>query len=302
MNAKDHTLLELFARSRNKDFSARLKEFHEFIETLILLTDKLHDAKVSAEYWKQHLEILAVKFTLHSSSLALLFKGTPIKNIASGKPITYPDIGSIFLLSRAHLESYLMFYYLNVQPKTFEEGEFRYLLYEVSGLAHRQQNDAVMPEHIVKKEKEKKEMDELLEKIKQNKFFQNLPIQKQNHLLETKPARLIGWEKLIASSHLHTEFVLGLWKLQSNYAHSEMVSAMQMKGYAYNRNQVDEVLFFALERSITLVCVMIKDLVKMFKTAEITYIAFPLPLTIKIDFWCGIGTGQAKNKMKATPL
>lgn len=302
LNAKDQVLLDLLLKSESKDFASRFKEFQQFIETLILLTDKLNDANVQAEYWKQHLEILAAKFTLHSSSLGLLMKGTPIKNISSGTPLLYPDIGSIFLLSRAHLECYLMFYYLNVQPKTFEEGELRYLLYEVSGLAHRQKNEAVMPEHVAKKSKEKKALDDMIVKIKQNTFFQGLPLPKQNDLLQKKQAKIMGWEQLIISSHLETEYVLGLWRLQSNYAHSEMVSAIQMKGYAYSRKETDEMLFFILERSITLVAVMIKDLVKLFKTTEITYIALPFPLTTKINFWADLGTGVAKKKMKASPI
>jgi hypothetical protein len=296
MNVKDRTLLNLYVTSTSRDFNSHLLEFQEIIEALITICDRLHDAKVSTEYWKQHLEILSAKFALHSSSLAVLFKGTPIKNLTDEKIAKkYPDMGSIFTLSRAQMESYLMFYYLNVQPKSFEEGELRYLLYEVSGLAHRQQYPASTPEYITKKEKERNELDGILGKIRANKFFQSLPENKQKQLLADKPARIMGWEKLIISSHLHTEFALNLWKLQSNYAHSEMVSAIQIKNYVYNRKDLDDMLFFALERSVSLVCVAIKDLTKLFKAAEITYNGLPFPMITKINFWWRIATGNVKD-------
>ena len=160
------------------------------------------------EDWKKYLEVQSVKFTMHSYSLAHLCKGTSIKNVGTNEEIKYPDLGSIFLLRRAQIENYLMFYYLNIQPQTKDEGELRYYLYELSGFSHRQQYDAINPESIKKKEAEKKEIELLKERIKNNSAFQNLPLQKQNHLLENVPSKLIGWEKLIESSHLKTELFL----------------------------------------------------------------------------------------------
>ncbi len=292
LTEKELILIKLLDQSKSKNLEVRLREFQEFIATLISLTDDLHTDKVKTEYWKPFLEIQLAKFSMHSASLAYLFKGTPITNSKTGKEFKYPDLSSIFLIMRAQIENYLMFYYLNVQPQSFEEGELRYFFYELSGLSHRQNYEAIKEEHISKKADESKLIEQIIEKIKNNKYFQSLSIQKQNHLLSTTPPRIMGLEKLIENSHLDTQLFLGNWKLYSNYAHSEMIGSIQIKAYVNKPEELQKTLFHNVEQAIIPTCVMIKDLTQLFKTTESKYNAFPLELKTKIDFWWQAGTGQ----------
>jgi hypothetical protein len=277
-----------------------LKDFHEFIDTLVSLTANLHTAHVTFEFWKRYLEVQLVKFSMHSASLAYLLKGTPIKDIETNKEFKYPDLGSIFLLRRAQIENYLMFYYLNIQPSTNEEGIFRYLLYELSGLSHRQTIPAIQPDTIQKKENERKEIENIIKEIKKNKIYQALPLKNQNQLLKTRPARIMGWEKLIQSSGLNTEQFLTSWKLCSNYSHSEMIGSIQIESSIKNPDELKWVLFLALEQSIITTCILIKDMTKLFKSTEITYNALPVSLTTKIDMWCKVGTGLKQKNINHT--
>ena len=296
MNQKEFTLFQIYNQNKTKDFDARLNDYSDFITTLIEFTDNLHTAKVKTEYWKQYLEIQLVKFSLHSSSLLYLMKGTPLKIDKSGKTITYHDISTIYLLVRAQIENYLMFYYLNIQPETFEQGEFRYLLYELSGLSHRQQFNVGTEDQRLQKENEKNEIEVLIDKIRQNKYFLNLPKQEQIRLLKSRPSRTMGWEKLIESSQLNTEFFLGVWKLYSNYSHSEMIGSIQMKAYIKEPAELRRVLFSTLQHTNMLTCVAIKDLVKLFKTSEIVFNTLPIDLKTKIEFWYQIALGQNEKK------
>jgi hypothetical protein len=277
------------------DFKIKLKDYKEFVSTLIEFTDNLHTAKVKTEYWKQYFEIQLFKFSLHSSSLAYLLEGTPIV-AKSFKQIKYPDLGSIYLLCRAQIENYLMFYYLNIQPQTFEEGEFKYLLYELSGLTRRQEFDVSIKEQILKKEKERLLIEDIIVKIKNNKYFKELPLSKQNQLLSDRPSRTMGWEKLIECSQLDTEFFLGVWKLYSNYTHSEMIGSIQIKGYVEKPEELDRTLSSTLNQANMLTCIAIKDLVKLFKTSEIIYNTLTDDLRTKIEFWWSFGTGQNRKK------
>jgi len=292
MNQKEATILKLLNQQKTGDFSARLKDYNDFVSTLIEFTDNLYTAQVKTEYWKRYLEVQLFKFSMHSSTLAFLIEGTPIKMRRNETPIIYPDLGSIFLLVRAQIENYLMFYYLNIQPQTFEEGEFRYLLYELSGLSHRQLFKVITEEQKLKKENERLEIDILIDKIKHNKHFQNLTTQEQSQLLKNRPSRTMGWEKLIESSHLCTEFFGVIWKLYSNYSHSEMIGSIQLKSYITNKDELNRTLFTTLKLTNMLTCIAIKDLVKLFKTSEILYNSLTIELKIKIDFWWRVGTGQ----------
>lgn len=291
MNISEHTLLQLLKQHHTSDYNTRLSDFLKFIDILDDFTDTLYLAKVKTEFWKQYLEILLVKLSLNSSSLAYLIKGTPIKS-PKGKKIDYPDIGSIYLLGRAQIENYLMLYYLNFQPKTFEEGEFKYLLYELSGLNNRQLYNTSSKEGILKKEKEKLEIDSIIEKIKENKYFIEMPVQNQNYLLDKKPSRIMGWEKLIEASPLDKEFFLTTWKLYSNFSHSEMIGSIQIKDYIKNRAVLNSSLCSVLNIANMIVCTTIKDLVGNFKTSEIVFNTLSTELKTKINFYQRAATGK----------
>lgn len=288
MNVRERTLLEVFEQSEKKDFIARHKDLNDCIEVLIDFTDKLSEAKVKIEHWRTYMEVQLVKLAFHSASLSHLLEGTPIKMSRKGKELKFADIGSIFLLKRAQIENYLMFYYLNIQPSSSDEGEFRYFLYELSGLSNRQKYTATHPNNIAQKKKEEKEIEILIDKIKNNKFFQTLDIEKQNYFLSKTPARIVGWEKLIENSHLN-KFFIENWKHASNYAHSEMIGSIQIKDYLKNPSELNNLIFHTTEQAIILVCIAIKDLTKVFKILEIQYNSFPETLTTKIDFWNRIG-------------
>ncbi len=296
MNIKLYTLLQLLNQTETDDLTGRLNDFKKFTSTLIDFTDNLHTAQIKTEYWKQYLEIQLVKFSFHSSTLAYLIDGTPISVPNSNKTTKYPDIGSIYLIGRALIENYLMFYYLNIQPQTFDEGEFRYLLYELGGLNQRQGYKLSIRVNDPKIIKEKKDIDIIISKIKLNKFFLSLPKQKQNQLLADKPAKMIGWEKLIETSHLDTDFFLTTWKLYSNYSHSEMIGSIQIKEYVTKPTELNTTLNTALTFANMLTCIAIIDLVKLFKSSEIVYNTLPVELTTKIEYYWKAGTGQIKKK------
>lgn len=296
MNIKLLTLLQLLNQTETDDWKGRLNDLKKFISTLIDFTDNLNTAQIKTEYWKQYLEVQLLKFSLHSSSLAYLIEGTPISVPNKDKTVKYQDIGSIYLIGRALIENYLMFYYLNIQPKTFDEGEFRYLLYELGGLNQRQGYKLSIRVNDPKIIKEKKDIELIINKIKINKFFLSLPKQKQNQLLEDKPAKMIGWEKLIESSHLYTDFFLTTWKLYSNYSHSEMIGSIQIREYVNKPLELNATLNTALTFANMLTCIAIIDMVNLFKSSEIVYNTLPVELTTKIEYYWKAGTGQIMEK------
>lgn len=277
---------ESFLIDINRDVNTRLKELDEFISILINLTDKLHDAKVSFEFWRQYLEVLIVKFTLHSASLSHIIKGTPLNK--ENKQIIYPDLGSIYLLARAQIESYLMFYYLNIQPKSNSEGQFRFFIYELSGLQQRQDFPS-SEKYSQKKLDEKEQIKDLIEKIKSNDYFKNLSAKEQAKFISKKvSARLTGWESLIKDSHLKSDIFVHLWKLYSNYAHSEMISAIQIRDYVKNYDQMNQTIYMVVKQSLMLVCVSIFDIKNAFKSSEFVLNTYSSDLLTKIEMWNNI--------------
>lgn len=292
MTIKDYALLNYSQQIGNQDINEMVNDLNLFIDIHVKITESLHTAKVNFEYWKEYLEIHAFKFSLQSSTISSLFLGTILKDRHSKKPLIYPDLNSIYLLMRAQMESYLMFYYLNVQPLTNEEGEFKYLLYNLSGLNQRQSYFSTTKEHINQLQLEKIDIDSILKKIQSNIYFLSLSSKEKKFILKTKPAKIMTWAELIKRSHLNTTLFLPRWKLYSNYAHSEMISSIQIKHMIRNREELNQVINHTIEMAYLPICIFIKDLTKLFNTAEIVYNTFPSIITSKIDLISKLGTSE----------
>jgi hypothetical protein len=137
-----------------------------------------------------------------------------------------------------------------------------------------------------KKQIEKEQINDIIEKIKCNDYFKNLPAKDQAKFISKRvAARLLGWESLINESHLKTEFFLHLWRLYSNYAHSEMISAIQIRDYANNSEQLNETIYMVVKQSLMLVCVAIYDINSTFKTSEIILNTYSNDILTKIEMW-----------------
>ncbi|MFI5139194.1 MAG: hypothetical protein ACHQIM_15330 [Sphingobacteriales bacterium] len=281
MTDQEKNVIQILLQSESKNLAGTMQDLNDLVGILVSINEELKIRKAIIKPWQKYLEIQSIKFIFHTSSLFHLLKGTPLN--PDGRLVH--DIGSIFLLRRAQIENYLMFYYLNIQPKSDNEALLRILFFDLGGLAHRQGFTATTKDNINKKNKELSEIDYLLTEIKKNAFFQTLHIQKQNDLLERKPPRIIGWEKLIESSHLKTENTIQLWKYYSNYAHSEMIGIIQIEDYIRNPEHLKETVYYTAEQTLIITCVILQDFLSTFPELQELQSTLPQLLKSKIDFW-----------------
>jgi len=287
MNVKHAALFELLHKSFHADIDGSMEDYRSYVDALGYITNKLHEGKVEVPHWRAYEEAQILKFILHSSSILQLIKGTPLKSVSTGEDVLVKDLSSILLLIRAQIENYLVLEYLTMQPKSDDEGELRFWFYELSGLAHRQKYIAREKEFIEKKAREKQQIAALILKILHSPLFPTLLPDLQKNLKSGKRLNKVlpSIESLIAGSSLATDLFQSSWKLYSNYAHSELLSSMQLNGYVMNPKEQSKMIFNAFQLSTMLVCKVIKDLVALFPTSEIVYNTLPETLTTKIDFW-----------------
>jgi hypothetical protein len=275
--------------NQEEDFNSLLGDFHKFISILSTLTNTFYEKKIVLENWKIHLETHLVKFILCSYSLAYLLEGTPIKN----KSVKFPDLPTIYLLRRSQIENYLMFYYLYIQPESQEEAEFKYFLFEASGLHNRQQYYVSTPENLKKRKVEKTKLDEWITNIQRNTYFQKITSEKKKKLLKQITAKTLTWTELIECSHLRSELFLSKWKLYSNHAHSEMIGLIQLKEFIQKPETIEQNIKDTLREAILPVCIIIKDLTKMNPILRDEFEKLEPHLINKINFWDKIGTKRS---------
>lgn len=267
-----------------------LKKLEEkYVDTnklIVSLTENIFDKKNELIFWKENLEILLVKYSFHSFSLVELLNGTIVSNYINVKR-TFRDLPTIRLIIRALIENYLTIYYLTFEPQNNDIGEFRYYQYQLSGLYSRQNSDAFEDEHKKKKEIEKKEIESLVNLIKNNKYYKSLEIKEQKSLLSRKNARnSFTWEKMIEISDLKKEMVFPLWRLFSNTAHSELIGSLQFMEYIQSdKKLLDEELRHNLTLLIMLNSTLILNIKKHIPKANVVFYENQQTLNIEIDFW-----------------
>ena len=287
MQTKEKTLLELYEQSEKNDLISLQKNFHEIINLIYNLFEKCFLNETKNNNDRKYQQVQLYKFISNSSSLLYLIQGTPIIN--NTKDEKYPDLGSIYLLARAQIENYLIFFYLYLQPDTKDEADFKLYLYELSGLNLRQQFNYTTKEQKEKKNKEKLEIDELIEKIKHNNYFYHLSAKKRKDLLYRKPAKTMSWSELITSSYLNEEHFMKMWRLYSNYAHSEIICYIQIAEYTKNPIELKNTLFTTLQLATILCCILIKDLDNKYKNVNDFLDKQSEELIVRVNFFDGIG-------------
>ena len=250
-------------------------------------TDNLHDAKVQLPPYRSYLEVQLMKIGLNCSSLLSLFEGSSLFIPSSKKEVKFHDIASIFILQRSLIETYLTFFYLNFQSNNLDQSQFRFHLYELSGLNRRQQFPANGTEHQGKKTKEQIDIQKIEASIRANSYFNTLDLKKQNRLLSQKPAREFNsWVELIDQSPIggNGEFKT-LWRLYSNFAHSEMLGMIQLKSYFKNRSQQNQALFTTLKISCLIMANVIEHLKVNFKSIQIFCNGLPSKDCLLVELW-----------------
>lgn len=280
-----HPYLIIIEQNKAQNIGVAIADLEDCLAVLCRINSLMAERKIEIKPWQKYLEVQSIKFIFHTSSLVHLLKGTPL---TSDKKLVY-DLGSIFLLRRGQMENYLMFYYLNVQPQSDNEGELRKLFFDLGGLIHRQDYVATAQEHVQQKQEEANEIKLLLKKIEANAYFQSLPLQKRNDFLKRMPPRLLGWEQMIISSHLKTAETIQLWKYYSNYAHSEMIGIMQMAEYLKNPAELNTTIYITCEQTLITTCILLEDFFTTFPSLADIKNNLPILLKSKIEFWNRIG-------------
>lgn len=264
---KSEIISEINSTLEKEDIGSAISYFNKFLDLLIDLTEQLHNLKIELEPWQEYLEEYLFSYTLLCNSHLHLAKGTYIQK----KNYSIIDLNSNYLIARAEIENYYTFYYLFIQPENKSEYLFRYLLFKASGLKARQKFTTRSPESQDKQMQEKKRMEELKEEIKKNEYFRSFTSKKQKYLLKNLPAKTDNWVNLIKSADIKPNYFLDIWRLYSNYAHSEALSFLQFSDYMKDIKARKKSNFHTLFKSLILTSVYIKDFLSLFSNLEKYY-------------------------------
>lgn len=201
------------------------EDYLELLQTLLEVVEVNKGTVAGDDDRVLDAEGLAIKCFSHACSLLYLLRGTNVPDVGAA----FFDPGSINVLGRAMLESFLVFYYLFVDPETTEEGTFRYHSWLYKDLLERQKFPAksTVGKEILKKEKTV--ISALRSKIEGSSSYAKLTPKQRQSLIEGREWRFKGWKRIAVSAGLSEVHSEAFYTYLCSYAHAGSLSVLQIR-------------------------------------------------------------------------
>jgi len=164
---------------------------------------------------------LALKIFFHSASAYYLLQGTNVaspSSIGDGE-ISFIDPGSIVVLSRSALETYLTFFEVYINPSNDDEFEFNYCLWHLSGISFLENYEPIIETPEEKIEEMNSQIEHFRDRIASTDTFSKLKKGKQHEVL--KGIRRRDWKEVASSADIGYKFVRMVYKYYSGFVHSD---------------------------------------------------------------------------------
>lgn len=262
------TLIELLITRQNYPVVKLRLVLEQFNNILIAQVDNLHTQETQILYWQRHLEGLFVKLSFKISSVIKLLDRTPI--FYGSRTVEIFDISSIYILTRAIIENYLIIYYLHFDNVDDTRKEFRFLIYTIDGLRRRQKDlkpfDEDSREILAN---ENVDLETLKLRLEQNNYFKSLNSKAQKNYIKgcAKEGTLTD---LLQTIDIKEDIYKDIWHLQCSYAHSEFISLHQLIAYYKNLSQLDRSAYLMGELIGAIISISINHLSMNFEAARKT--------------------------------
>jgi hypothetical protein len=157
-----------------EQFEMKLKpDYGKLLDLLARAIDaskgfSVSDVSDGKRLWDAH--NLARKFIDHAFTVLYLSHGTNVQDIPSFK-FSFIDSASIDVLTRATMETFLVFHYVFFAPQTKEEKDYRYWAYKAAGITERQSIPIITEETRRTLDNDRLVLDKLRDKLKSNAVF-----------------------------------------------------------------------------------------------------------------------------------
>jgi len=235
-------------------------------------------------------EGLALKFFVHAASALYLYRGTSLPEFSAN----FFDPGSINVLCRAALETFLTFHYVFVTPQSNDDRDCRYMAWILGGYLERQKLPVWSGEGRALLECERNLIGPLTQKLKDNAAFRQHGAKEQKKLLKGR-WRLQSWSDIGRSVGLNDVYAEAFYSYLCGYSHSGNLSVTQMR-----QANTAELQRFLCGSSMNVLLVAMANMVKgycaVFTKAK-ECLAQDLEGASLVEVWIGVGN-DAGNVLK----
>ena len=254
----------------------------------------VYEAKKSKQLddWTRFSNLLIDKFAIHSATLFHLFFGIIQHEDSNSKfrKVGF-DLFTVNSLIRAIMETYVTFNHVFVLPRTEQEAEFRFLLWQLDGFIEKrkfriEKSDFELAESIG--DSDQKTVANLTNQLIASAFAKNLGENQLNKLITIKESKVkrTSWRFLHKNGEIRPLTIIelieyscparafyNLYRYSSMHTHSGYVSVEQFEKV---RGQIisDQYADTLIRMSIYITIFLIKDICAIDKGAATEYLKF----------------------------
>lgn len=204
------------------------EEFAELLQLTVELVDsQAVQAIQPGDGWLNDAQTLSMKLFQHASSVQVLAQGTSVAWQGT-RPFSFVDHASINLITRAALETYLVFFYV-YGGQDRARSKFRHATWQLGGLADRQEYNVSSAEHRQKLDLEARQIDELRTAVQAAPEFQSIGEKQQRRLLVGDWRVGRSWADLATEAGFHERYFAMIYSHLCGYSHASYLSALQVR-------------------------------------------------------------------------
>lgn len=266
-------------------------EFYEFLLLGPLTT--IYSAKRATEHqnFLKYSNLIIDKFAIHSASFFHLSSGIVEHRLSSEKiKMTGYDLFSVNSLLRTLIETYTTFNHLFIEPKSYDEQEFRFLLWKIDGLKDKEKFDIKPTDYegvteTLRQDKEK--LGEAIIQFEKSSFFSKLHPEEVKKVYNPERNRY-SWRFLLQDDlkirpltitdlvkhTCKTRAFINTYRYTSIHTHTNYLAIEHFentRGKVISKEYTDPITRLA----IYLTCLMICDICSLDKNAEAEFEKIP---------------------------
>lgn len=234
-------------------------------------------------------EGLALKFYSHACSFLHLFRSTKVPELK----IDFFDVGSINVIGRAILESFLVFHYIFIDSENIDQQTFRYQCWQYYDLMEQQSFPVQSPQGMQKMASIRNMIDELKTKIESNLNYNSLTQKQKNKLIAGKNWRFKGWKEIALSAGLSNVHADSFYAYLCSYAHAGSLSVLQQR-QAFSANDQQSLVGATMGMAMISLAYMAKDYCLYFPKSNNVLNANEEYMAL-IQVWFNIGASNLDN-------
>ncbi len=231
---------------------------------------------------------LVSKFVFHAASALYLYRSTSLPELGA----SFFDPGSVNVVCRAALETFLVFHYVFVEPKSDQDRDCRYMAWVLAGYRERLGFPVWSAKGRAVLEREACLIGPLTDRLKANATFGGFPPRHQKKLLKGE-WRLRSWTEISRSAGLHDINAKAFYSYLCGYAHAGNLSVLQMRQADTAESQRT-----LCASSMTLVLIAMANMVKsycaVFPNAMVRLDQEPDRAAL-VEVWMGVGSAALKD-------